>query len=94
MQKTVYLTPAEVRALPEYSCTLPTGTTVGKKWKRHEPYRRHCQDDPGCGHWFLGEYVDIGKSDEVGIIWRKIQADQPPVAAPPRPRQAWSPETD
>ena len=38
----VVISHAELRALPEYSCTIPTGTTPGKRWRCdvHEG-RRH-----------------------------------------------------
>jgi len=30
----IYLTKSELDHLPEYSCSNPTGTTIGKMWKR------------------------------------------------------------
>jgi len=30
------LTAAEFKALPEYSCSIPTGVVFGKMWKRHD----------------------------------------------------------
>lgn len=47
----------EFRELPEYSCTNPTGTTVGKIWKAKR-----------CGEWFLREYVELpNEPDMIGI---------------------------
>lgn len=61
---------AEFDALLEYSCTLPTGTTVGKRWKRRVPY----QYGPGDKlEWFLGEYVEDPDPTKVGILWKRIQ---------------------
>jgi hypothetical protein len=62
----------ELRKLPEYSCTIPTGTTIGKRWRRDvlEPKRFHGvlpRDTPA--EWMIGEYYDIGSDKEVGIKW-------------------------
>lgn len=38
------MTRARLDELPEYSCTLPTGTTPGKKWKRDVNF--HARRDP------------------------------------------------
>jgi hypothetical protein len=35
---TLRLTWAEFKLLPEYSHSLPTGATAGKRWRRHQPY--------------------------------------------------------
>ena len=61
----VYMTMCEFDMLPEYSCSIPTGTTAGKRWKRGWPYMqpRHS--------WQMGEY---GQPEGVivPIIWRSI----------------------
>lgn len=62
----VTLTPDEFNALLDYSCSLPTGTTIGKTWKRRVDYH-----DPSQG-WLLGEYVESDKPDMVGIKWKRI----------------------
>lgn len=61
--KEVIIPQAELRSLPEYSCTLPTGTTIGKRWRRRTPYRSDSYD------WMIGEYTDIGDPDNVGVSW-------------------------
>lgn len=33
--KVVKLTPLELKELDEYPCSIPTGTTIGKRWKRN-----------------------------------------------------------
>lgn len=68
----VVLTKQEFDELLEYSLTLPTGTTIGKKWKCRRPYR-----DPNPT-WFLGEYVEETKEpwksqNYVGIKWARIE---------------------
>jgi hypothetical protein len=66
---TVKMSIAEFDALLEYSTTLPTGTTIGKKWKRH------ILSGLNRGEWWLGEYVPdpSGSSGKVGITWKKIE---------------------
>ncbi len=58
----VVLPLSEVNALPEYSCSLPTGTTIGKRWK--------CRTRQGT--WVLGEYVVSELPGMVGIRWSRI----------------------
>jgi hypothetical protein len=68
-KRVVKLTRAELDSLPEYSCSLPTGATIGKQWKRNANAHRK----PVCFHlhpfdgtqepsflgenWWLGEYA-------------------------------------
>lgn len=59
------MTRREFDDLDNYSCTIPSGTFVGKIWKRGEPYR-----DPS--QWFLGEYTSHEDPDTIGIKWRRI----------------------
>ena len=44
-----------MKALPEYSCTVPTGVSVGKMWRRHDG-----SFDPRCRKedqmWLIGRY--------------------------------------
>ncbi len=62
----VILTRQEFDDLPEYSCSIPTGTTIGKRWKRGEPY-------VGVRtRWLMGEYADHPDPRLVRIIWREI----------------------
>jgi hypothetical protein len=51
LDKAVRLTWAELQALPEYSCSLPSGTYVGKRWKRNiNAYARPHADDCTAPH--------------------------------------------
>lgn len=63
-----HLTKAEFDALSEYSATLPTGTTPGKMWKRHDGAH-----DPACTEpfWIIGQYdpEDDGKGPNIKINW-------------------------
>jgi hypothetical protein len=79
------MTVAEFNELPEYSMSLPTGTTIGKRWRRHcwgveqknAPLHRQV--------WMLGEYAAskepatrLAPDGFVDIIWRRILlADYP-----------------
>ncbi len=70
---TVRLSQREFDNLSEYSCTIPTGKTIGKQWKRREPYGA----PPERAQWIRGEYVDIGEEGMVGIEWREIEVETP-----------------
>jgi hypothetical protein len=70
--KALHLTRAEFDALPEYSATLPTGTTPGKRWRRHDGAY-----DPSCKkpQWLIGEYGEInadGKTIALNWYWPVI----------------------
>jgi len=54
-------------ALAEYSTSLPTGTFVGKRWKRRVPYATTM---PGV--WYLCEYVEHIDPGLVGVVTRRI----------------------
>ena len=59
--ETIVLTEIEFNQLPNYSCSYPTDTTIGKRWKRGEPYVR----DPHT--WYLCEYVESNIEGMIGI---------------------------
>ncbi len=75
--ETVVLTKEEFDQLLEYSSSIPSGTVLGKVWKRNQNF--HSGKKPG--DWYMGEYVpDVkakmdrdGKPETIGIIWRKIE---------------------
>jgi hypothetical protein len=64
------LTTAELAKLGEYSLTVPTGTTIGKRWKRNLAIHFDQRLKP---HWIIGEYYDIGNPDRVGIRWYDVE---------------------
>lgn len=64
----VWLTLEEFEALGEYSCSLPTGTTMGKKWKRCCPYGASNEK----ASWYMGQYVECSLPGQIGIHWSKI----------------------
>lgn len=55
--ETVILTPSQYRELLVYNSTLPTGQTIGKRWRRHGE---------------MGEYVTHDDPRYMGIKWRRI----------------------
>lgn len=63
----ITLTEREFRDLMDYSYSLPTGTTIGKRWKIGKPYNKPTQ-------WYMGEYVKCDEPGHVGILWRRIVA--------------------
>lgn len=74
----LYLTPQQFEELPEYSCTMPTGTTPGKRWRRRDGahdiafIRRG-----GKPKWFVLEYSLTGfdgikaADNKIFILWYK-----------------------
>lgn len=64
--------------LLEYSCSLPTGTTIGKRWKRNQSaYVTPRKVLFGLitrrpkANWFIGEYVESKQGGMVDINWYK-----------------------
>jgi hypothetical protein len=66
-EATALAEPADFAALPDYSCSLPTGTTIGKRWKRRRDYH-----DVDRG-WVMGEYIEDPDPKLVGIVWRDLE---------------------
>ncbi len=50
---------AQVETLPEYSTTIPTGTTPGKRWRRGDRYFLNMAGKEGPEHWVVREYGPI-----------------------------------
>lgn len=63
----VTLTQHGFDCLFEYSTTLPTGKTIGKRWKRY------LFAGPAKGTWVMGEYVEDPDPSMVGISWSRIE---------------------
>lgn len=64
--KTAVVTPEAFKKMLEYSCSLPTGQGIGKRWKRKADYY-----DESKG-WFMGEYVEDPDPKKIGIHWREL----------------------
>ncbi len=65
----VHMTQSELDALSEYSCSLPTGTTIGKSWKRNVNAYTGRADSPD---WWMGYYTESDLPGQVGIEWRRV----------------------
>jgi hypothetical protein len=63
---TIELSDAVFNGLLEYSCSLPTGQTIGKQWKCKVDYY-----DEAKG-WLLCEYVEHENPDLIGINRKRI----------------------
>lgn len=75
----IALTQRELDALPEYSCSTPTGTRIGKRWKRNKNAYPALAGKPP--EWWQGEYYELPESDpdkvvrgveQIGIRWSRI----------------------
>jgi len=89
----VELTADQFFALPEYSCSIPTGKTVGKRWRRCETFGsrpravevHNDKDVRDPDRWLMGEYADDpdaeldeeGEPKTVLIRWRRIRITSP-----------------
>ncbi len=83
----VCLTQKEFDDLLEYSMSLPTGTTIGKQWKRHNfifknkhgiEFNTYYLPDGTTlveERWLMGEYVK--KKGYVDILWSLIEIVPP-----------------
>jgi hypothetical protein len=65
--ETVLMTQKAFDDLLEYSCSLPTGTTIGKQWKAGWPYYGERIK------WYLCEYVEHEDPGMVGILRKEIK---------------------
>ena len=70
------MTKKEFDDLPTYSCTMPTGVFLGKRWKRDDnEARRFRAPKPGPDipeDWWMGEYAESDKPNMCANVWRKI----------------------
>lgn len=65
----ICLSEKDFEALDDYSCSLPSGTYVGKRWKRRFPY---VHDPDVVPVWTMGEYCECDIPGQIGINWRPI----------------------
>lgn len=74
------LTKKEFEDLMEYSTTIPTGMTIGKRWKR-DMNVLGVHSKPAEPRWWMGEYVDscdLASTGRVGIKWTRIIIKETP----------------
>ncbi len=67
-----YMTLREFDDLLDYSRSMPTGTTNGKRWKREQ-----------AGGWLMGEYCEVDDPNKVGVKWREIFIHNNHLSEPP-----------
>lgn len=67
-KKVTEMSTRELEELDEYSCSLPTGTTFGKRWRKNASFGI---EKPPV--WWLGYYFDDNTPGMVAIGWRKIE---------------------
>lgn len=63
--KTAVMEPRDFEDLFEYSTSIPTGTTIGKRWKARR-----------IDGWVMGEYEELDQTEypgEVLIRWRVLE---------------------
>ena len=66
-----HMTQEEFNNLLDYSCSLPTGVIIGKKWKR----RKHYGDE--SKGWLLGEYLKHDtEENKISIRWSEITIEE------------------
>lgn len=90
----IRLSPSALAALPEYSRTLPTGKTIGKRWRRNARDGYYFPIDvwglrfvfPAPPRWMVGEYAESALPGMVDIHWYRVEVDGEEVkqCAPPR----------
>lgn len=80
----VRMTQAEVDALLEYSRSLPTGTTPGKRWKLQVYAKVNGKTVPDG--WWLGEYGKV-HGDQIDIQWSRISIAPAPAETPAGSRE-------
>lgn len=68
---TLVLSKREFEDLPEYSCSLPTGTTIGKRWKRDRNFGR--RSDRVGPEWDVAEYAESEIPGMVDIHWYDVE---------------------
>lgn len=61
MKATIKLFPWELESMPEYSTSLPTGTTVWKMWKRKI-----------VDQWVVGQYIPCEEPGMIGTRWYEV----------------------
>lgn len=71
---TLFLYPWELDSMPEYSTTLPTGTTVGKVWRAD----KNVNVRGASPEWVVAMYIPDEDPKMVGIVWFNVELRQGP----------------
>lgn len=59
----------ELAGLPEYSCSVPTSVTIGKRWKRDQNFGLSTTEK----FWYVGEYVECEQPQMADIRWQRVE---------------------
>lgn len=63
------LTYQQFMKLPEYSATNPTGTTIGKRWRRLDGcYDKNFQRAGGKPRWIVCEYAECSPPEKHRVV--------------------------
>lgn len=67
--KTIRMAVKEFMELLEYSCSMPTGVVIGKRWR--------CNVTAFMGglkpHWVMGEYAPHEDPKKAAILWHDVE---------------------
>lgn len=75
LKLTLFLYWHELMGIDDYSCSYPSGTTIGKVWRRRMPFRcevnhKHYPDcNEHTGHHVVGMYVEHEDPRLVKMLW-------------------------
>lgn len=70
--KVTFIKQKSLDELPEYSCTIPTGKIIGKKWKRDINFSLYGQKrGTTLPDWYVCEYVKHEDPGLIGITHKK-----------------------
>lgn len=59
--------------LAEYSCSMPSGVYIGKRWKRNDTAYNHLRGlSPAPSRWVMGEYEKTADPHKAATRWREI----------------------
>ena len=83
----LFLFPWELESMDEYSCSLPTGTTVGKIWKRNLTAFQRSQGRVLEPEWIVCMYAEHEDPNKVRILTFNVELKQGP-----RPRSYRAPD--
>lgn len=67
--ETIQMPEKEFMALLEYSCSMPTGVVIGKRWRRNvTAFMGGLRP-----HWVMGEYGSHEDPKKATILWHDVE---------------------
>ena len=61
------ITRSEFFDLPDYSCSIPTGVVIGKRWRRRVHYQ-YTEENAHKVEWFLCEYIPDPRNSSYALV--------------------------